>query len=130
MKRSLVLLPFLLAACVGVPAQPVPLAGEWGGTHVALHLTATGGTLDYDCANGTIGPVLVAANGNFSTEGTHTAGHGGPVRQGEVLPSASVSFSGVVRGDRMTLQGRIANGTLIGPFELRRGAEPRLYRCL
>jgi hypothetical protein len=120
----------VLAGCASVPIAGIPLEGEWGGQHVALHLQETGGTLDYDCANGTIGPVVLRSDRSFSANGTHTPGHGGPVRVGEVPPSYSVDYSGGLRGDRMTLEGRLANGVRLGPYELQRGAEPRIFRCL
>jgi hypothetical protein len=72
----------------------------------------------------------VGAGGQFTAAGTHTPEHGGPVREGEVLPTVQARYSGVLRGDRMTLQGRVANGVLLGPFELRRGAQPMILRCL
>lgn len=120
----------LLGGCASVPVGPVPLAGDWGGPHVALHLAPSGGTLDYDCAHGTIGPLLLGPGGRFTAQGTHSAEHGGPVREGEVLPSWRVRYSGVVTGDRMTVEGNVETGILLGPFELRRGAQPMIYRCL
>lgn len=120
----------MLAGCAVAPAAPVEVTGDWGGAHVGLHLTAAGGTLDYDCASGTIGPVLPAPDGRFVAQGTHTPGHGGPERQGEILPVHAASYAGTVRGDRMTLQGRLDNGVELGPFTLARGAEPGIFRCL
>ena len=119
-----------LAGCASAPLQPAPLTGDWGGTHVGLHLTASGGTLDYDCAHGTIGPVAAGFGGRFTAEGTHTPGHGGPIREGEVLPTWHVRYDGSVRGDRMRLQGSVETGVVLGPFDLRRGAEPIIFRCL
>ena len=129
MKRVLVLV-FLGSGCAAVPAGPLPLSGEWGGAHVALHLTPGGGTLDYDCAHGTIGPVIPRADGSFTAAGSHTPEHGGPVREGEVLPSWPTRYDGRVRGDRMTIRAVTSNELALGPFELRRGTEPMLTRCL
>lgn len=129
MKRALLIVPFV-AACATTSAAPLPLTGDWGGMHVALRLTPAGGTLDYDCAHGTIGPVLVGTGGHFTAEGTHTPEHGGPVRAGEVLPSWPVRYDGTIAGGRMTLRGSVQNGVTLGPFELRRGAQPTIFRCL
>ena len=130
MKVRSILLPLLLCACASVPAAGVPVTGSWGGTHVGLTLEATGGRLDYDCAAGTIQPVVPASDGRFAAEGTHTPAAGGPEIEGQVRPTHRVRFSGTVRGDRMTLQGRVENGVLLGPFALRRDAEPIIFRCL
>jgi hypothetical protein len=119
-----------LAGCTSVPQAAVAETGDWGGIHVGLHLTESGGRLEYDCANGTIGPVLVGPGGRFLAEGTHTPGHGGPVREGEVLPTYPAHYSGVVSGSRITLQGRLDSGVVLGPFTLMRGAPPQIFRCL
>ena len=120
-----------LAACASVPSAESPLTGEWGGTHVGLRLSESGGMLDYDCAAGTIDePLRPRRDGGFEASGMHTPGWGGPERAGEVRPSYRTRYSGQVRGNRMTLQGRVENGVLLGPFSLMRGAEPIIMRCL
>ncbi|HET9811889.1 MAG TPA: hypothetical protein VFP53_09390 [Sphingomicrobium sp.] len=106
------------------------MTGEWGGPHVGLILEADGGRLEYDCAAGTIGPVLPSRDGSFVAEGTHTPGWGGPEIEGQVRPIYATRFSGTVRGDRMTLQGNVSNGVTLGPFTLERGAEAGIFRCL
>ena len=123
-------LALLAAGCATASPRPRVIAGEWGGTHVGLHLAPDGGTLDYDCAHGTIGPIQPGSDGRFAAAGTHTPEHGGPVREGEVLPTHAARYSGAVRGDHMTLHGRLDNGVELGPFELKRGAEPIIFRCL
>ncbi len=131
MRRAVLILSLAASACANVPPAGVPLTGRWGGDHVGLHLTPSGGTLDYDCAAGRIdGPVLPRADGTFQAAGTHTPGTGGPEREGVVPRSYAAQYDGSVRGDRMTLQVRVETGVLVGPFTLRRGAEPMLMRCL
>lgn len=121
----------VLSSCASLPPAGVPLAGEWGGTHVGLKLTESGGVLDYDCAAGTIdGPLLPRRDGSFEVEGKHTPGWGGPERSGEVLPTYRARYWGSVRGSRMTLQARVENGVALGPFTLVRDAEPIIFRCL
>src|SRR5688572_28736744 len=100
------MLTLLAAGCATAP-PPASLAGEWGGTHVALRLGPAGGTLEYDCAHGTIGPLAIGAGGAFTAQGTHTPEAGGPVHEGQVFPKWRTTYSGVVRGDRMTLAGAI-----------------------
>ena len=96
-----------------------------------MSLTSSGGTTEYDCAAGTISePVSVHSDGTFTAEGTHTPGRGGPEIEGQVMPTYRVRYNGSVRGDTMVLQGRVENGVLLGPFTLRRGAQPIIFRCL
>jgi len=122
---------FLLASCATLPAEPAAVTGDWGGAHIGLHLTSAGGSIDYDCAAGAIAePVVPHAGGTFVVQGTHTPGHGGPAIEGVVMPAYRATFTGTVHGDRMTLAGRVENGVVLGPFTLRRGAEPGIFRCL
>ena len=124
--------PFVLsiAACASVPPAGVPVVGEWGGPHIGLTLDSSGGRIEYDCAAGTIGPVIPGAGGRFAVAGTHTPGWGGPEIEGQVRPTYATQFSGTIRGDRMTLEGRVENGVVLGPFTLGRGDEPGIFRCL
>ena len=129
MKTPALLLLVGAAGCASVP-EPRSLAGSWGGTHVGAQLSPSGGTLDYDCASGTIHGLSVMPNGSFSAIGRHMPAAGGPERAGEVRPTFAARYSGRIDGDRMTLAGRLENGVELGPFTLRRGAEPILFRCL
>ena len=131
MSRGFFLLPTLLAACATLPPASHPVAGEWGGRHVRLSLGLNDGTLEYDCAAGTItGPLQLRLDGTFDAEGTLTPGRGGPEIEGQETPSFRVRYSGNVRGNTMSFQGRVENGVLLGPFILRRGADPIIFRCL
>jgi hypothetical protein len=133
-NRLLAMLPLLLAACTGAGLQPHAgprlVTGEWGGPHVALHLRPDGGTIDYDCAHGTLdGPLLTDADGAFRVAGTHVHEHGGPARVGEVLPHEPAVYQGRIRGAQMTLEVRTAT-TALGSYTLRKGAPAQLLRCL
>jgi hypothetical protein len=121
---------FLVAGCTSLQSAPGSVLGSWGGTHVGLVLDGSGGRLEYDCASGTTAPVISGPNGRFQVEGSHTPAAGGPEIEGQVRPTYHARFSGRARGDRMTLTGRLENGVVLGPFELRRGAEPIIFRCL
>ena len=120
----------LLAGCASAPPAGVAVTGNWGGTHMGLTLGESGGTIEYDCAAGTIGRVIAGTGGRFAAHGTHTPERGGPVRIGDVLPTYRAQFDGIVRGNRMTIRGRVENGVALGPFELVRGAQPTILRCL
>ena len=125
----------VIAACApaatnGEPGAPV--TGRWGGDHVALDLTPAGGTIEYDCAHGGLTqPLRPGARGEFEAIGVLVREHGGPIRVGERPDSVPARYVGRVTGDRMTL--RVYAGSrpdTLGPFELRRGGEPRLFKCL
>lgn len=130
MRRAALLLALSIGACASVPPAGIPVTGQWGGPHIGLTLDASGGRIEYDCAAGTIGPIVPGAGGRFAAAGTHTPGWGGPEIEGQVRPTYATQFSGTVRGDRMTLAGWVENGVALGPFALSRGAEPGIFRCL
>jgi hypothetical protein len=126
---ALALLP--LAACSSLAMEPPILTGQWGGQHVGLVLDGAIGTLEYDCASGTIDQAIVPAkDGRFVARGQHWTGQGGPVRVGQIFRSQRATYSGQVVKDRMTLNVTLEDGTAIGPFTLVRGAQPQIVRCL
>jgi hypothetical protein len=126
-------LVLLLCGCTaagGLPSGNAELDGAWGGLHAGLTLTAEGGTTSYDCAHGTLGaPVRPDREGRFEVAGLHVREHGGPVRMGEVPDSEPARYLGRVTGDQMVLRVVVGSDTL-GPFTLKRGAAPQLFRCL
>ncbi|MEO7635076.1 MAG: hypothetical protein ABIS38_05460 [Sphingomicrobium sp.] len=132
MRRLLALLACTLASCATPPIRNAPLAGQWGGEHVGLDLGAAGGRLEYDCAAGTIDAIARSdSSGRFTATGTHTPGTGGPVQIGVVPASFPAHYAGRVNGGIMTLTIDVpAIGARIGPYTLRRGAQPGLLRCL
>jgi hypothetical protein len=102
----------------------------WGGEHIELHLTKAGGTVEFDCANGTIAkPVTVDSQGRFHVSGTYTRESPGPtMREGN--PSAGATYSGSIVGGTMRLH--IVAGTnkeVVGDFVLIRGESGRVMKC-
>jgi hypothetical protein len=97
-----------------------------------MQVTSTGARLEYDCAEGVIDePLRPDADGRFTAMGTHTPGHGGPIREGEILPSVRARYEGQVDSDAMSLLVTLADtGVKLGPFQLRRGSSGQLLRCL
>lgn len=122
------------AACSVVIAGPnfLIVIGSWGGDHVRLDLQEAGGTLEYDCAYGTIEPGWTLTDeGRFSGSGEHFIEHGGPVREGEVIPARPADYRGTVDGDRMDLTVTLTDSAqVIGEFTLQRGSEGQPVRCL
>lgn len=132
MSRHLISLLALTACSSGVIGSPsgLPVTGAWGGDHIALSLSDSGGTIEYDCARGAITrPLVVAPNGSFSVDGFHFRGHGGPVRQDEPVDSLPVRYSGTIKGSAMSLTVVFPTGAP-SVYALTKGAPPRVFRCL
>ena len=129
--RALLACVSLLGACA-TPLPAGPVTGAWGGEHIDLTLDRTGGRLEYDCAAGPIaGPLVPAPDGSFAADGTHTPGMCGPDRIDYVPPSYPARYTGTVSRETMTLRVAVPSRDLtLGPFRLRRDAEPQLLRCL
>ena len=123
-----------LAACSGFIYGPngIVAVGSWGGLHVVLVLEESGGTLEYDCAHGTIEPGwTLTDDGDFSGVGKHVAEQGGPVREGEIRPERPAAYDGTIDGDRMQLTVTLTDSAqVVGSFDLRRGADGQIVRCL
>jgi hypothetical protein len=110
--------------------QEIPL-GVWGGEHISLELTASGGTVEFDCAHGTLSRKLVPdKNGRFIVPGTYVEERGGPVRANEQAHEYAVRYAGVVKNGRMTLTvTRSATNKRMGSFKLAHGQEAMLFKC-
>jgi hypothetical protein len=105
--------------------------GTWGGEHISLEVTDGGGTVEYDCAHGTIDrKIVLDARGRFHVSGTHVREHGGPVRRDEQPDSHPAQYTGQIVGDQMTLTvAEVDTGYVVGVFKLTRGQQPRLMKC-
>lgn len=122
---------FALSGCESLALTPTNVSGSWGGPHVGLVVEGGLGKLEYDCASGTIdSPILPGSDGGFTAKGTHRPGQGGPVRVGQIFRAYPATYSGTVVKDDMTLNVKLEDGMTLGPFTLRRGAEPQIMRCL
>ncbi|MDP9206868.1 MAG: hypothetical protein M3P12_15695 [Gemmatimonadota bacterium] len=117
-------------ACARNLAGPIDRS-EWGGEHVGLIVSANGGALEYDCASGTIDQSIVATNGNFIVQGTHSPGHGGPIMEGQIAERHPAQYEGWTDGDTMRLNVTLTDtGQKLGTFTLVRGQSPHVFRCL
>ena len=107
-------------------------AGIWGAMGVAMEVTESGATIEYDCAHGTIDqPLLLDADGRLDVKGHHFREHGGPVRQGEESNGEPVRYVGQVTGDTLTLTVKPeGSNTPIGDYQLLRGKTGRIHKCL
>ena len=112
----------VLAGCSGglpVGIDRVPI-GEWGGEHVRLTVTDTGGRVEFDCAHGTLdAPLRVDTEGRFSVPGTIVL-EGGPVPEPPPAPQGA-RFLGHTDGRRLRLERQSDRGEPLGTFDLERG---------
>lgn len=121
----------LVPGCATLDDKPDYLIGSWGGPHIGIAFEGALGSVEYDCASGTIDSiVLPARDGRFTAKGQHRHGQGGPVRVGQIFRSQRATYSGQVQADVMTLNVSLEDGTSLGPFTLTRGAPPQITRCL
>ncbi len=132
MRRLGLLIALCLAACAG-PSSPTQLPpGQWGGDHVSLTVTTTGGNLEFDCAHGTIDePPLLDDQGRFSLRGTYTREHGGPIDPSVPADIHPAQYAGQLQGSQVTLSVTLTDdGTQAGTFVAQLGQRPRLLKCL
>jgi len=121
----------LVSSCATLEGKPAYLTGTWGGPHIGITFEGALGSIEYDCASGTIDSiVLPAKDGQFTAKGQHRHGQGGPVRVGQIFRTQHATYSGEVHKDIMSLNVRLEDGTSLGPFTLTQGAQPQITRCL
>lgn len=102
-RLSTLVVSLAAAGCMTSPSS-IDVLGQWGGSHLSMQVTSTGGQLQYDCADGVIEePIRPNAAGRFTAVGSHTLSHGGPIRVDEILPVFRARYDGEVDGERMTL---------------------------
>jgi hypothetical protein len=102
----------------------------WGGTHIGLVITVSGGTVEYDCAEGEILEPIRVTNGKFNVLGLHYLGMGGPIGVDRLHPRPA-RYEGTVKGDRMTMTVTLTDTKEpVGTFDLVRGENPRVFKCL
>ena len=121
----------LVAGCASLDDKPDYLVGTWGGAHIGITFEGALGSIEYDCASGTIDSIILPAkDGKFTAKGQHREGQGGPVRVGQIFRTQRATYSGEVHEQVMTLNVALEDGTSLGPFTLRQGAPPQVTRCL
>ena len=121
----------LVSSCATLEGKPAYLTGSWGGPHIGISFEGALGSIEYDCASGTIDSIILPArDGRFTAKGQHRHGQGGPVRVGQIFRTQRATYSGEVRKDVMTLKVSLEDGTALGPFTLTQNAPAQLTRCL
>ncbi len=124
-------LALALAGCATMEQKPPNLMGDWGGPHAGITLEGGLGTVQFDCASGTIDKAIIPGpDGRFSVSGMYMEGQGGPIRVGQIFKSQRATYSGEIVGPQMTLRVTLEDGTVVGPFTLTENTPPQLTRCL
>jgi hypothetical protein len=123
----------LVVACAANPSAATRLDrvpnGEWGGEHVRLTVVETGGTIEFDCAHGSLDePLVLDRSGHFDVKG-RLVSEGGPVRKDETEVTRPARYRGQSDGQQMSLEVTLEGGETAGTFSLAKGGSARLFKC-
>ena len=121
-----------MVATTNAGAAPSPLQGQWAGERMQLVMDAQGGRIEGDCASGRInGPVIVAADGRFTTQGSFEIYQPGPQRADETAAAgAAASYSGELRDGVLKLTITPAGASAARVYSLQAGARIKVVRGL
>ena len=112
----------------GDPSRVAP--GRWGGTGIAVEVTASGANIELDCAHGTIdAPLSLDAEGRFDQPGTFVRERPGPVRLDEEDKGEPARYSGRLDGEELTLQIQVGARPPMPPLTAILGRTARLRKC-
>ncbi len=107
--------------------------GTWGGQGARLDVTEGGGTVEFDCAHGTISEPLVPDEiGHFEVRGTYVRERGGPVRIGAEEKGQPVIYIGDLSDQKLlTLTIKLADSKdVVATYTVTHGKNARLRKCL
>jgi hypothetical protein len=113
------------------PTSPDPLkAGQWGGPHIAMTVTASAAEIDFDCGKATIGGAIdTDRDGAFTATGTFFQERPGPTTP-EGPPRRPMRVSGTAKGDEMQIKVLLTDrNEEVGTFTLTFGGSARLVKC-
>lgn len=130
MKAIAAVALLVVAGCAAVGQRPTILSGQWGGPRINLVLEGGLGTVEYDCASGTIDQPIPSAAVSFDVTGTHRTGQAGPVRVGQIFHAQRATYSGRASTGEMTLLVKLEDGSTLGPYTLQQGVAGQINRCL
>ena len=105
--------------------------GSWGGEHVRLEATASGGEIEFDCAHGVLDePIAPDEDGRFAAKGLYTREHSGPIRPGLEPRAEPASYAGTIDRGRMTLRVTVAGSSEpVGTYTLTLGGAAKVRKC-
>ncbi len=122
-----------LVAVSGLGAQQTGDGSSeiWGARGISLRMTASGASLEFDCAQGRITqPIVPNAQGDFSVAGTYTPEIGGPVQRNNPPRDLPATYKGSISGNTMRLEIVLADKNRQPPlFTLTRGGAGKVVKC-
>jgi len=123
---ALLLAGSLLAGCRG---ERVP-NGTWGGDHAVVTVTDNGGTVEFECAHGTLDhPLRLDDRGRFSVVGTYVPEHGAPFERDEAAERRPARYQGRLDRQKIEFTVTIEGETGQGPFTVTLAKPPKLAKC-
>lgn len=105
--------------------------GSWGGEHVRLEATASGGEIEFDCAHGALDePIAPDVEGRFAAKGHYTREHPGPIRPGLEPRPEPATYAGRIDRNAMTLRVTVAGASEpVGTYALTLGGAAKVRKC-
>jgi hypothetical protein len=106
--------------------------GNWGGPHMGMVMTDSGGVIEFDCAAGRIpAPIPLDRRGNFDVAGLLVHQGPGPVRIDSVYPSTPGRYAGWSDGRTMSVTLTVDDGSLPPQsFTMSYGGNAHVLKCL
>ena len=119
-----------MALCAGATGQNDE-AERWAGRGIRLSKTASGASIEFDCAHGNIAqPITPDAAGEFSVAGTYTPEMGGPVRRDNPPRDLPATYKGTINRDTMHLEVVLQDkDRQPPPFTLTLGGAGKVVKC-
>jgi hypothetical protein len=126
--RATVLL-FAVLVLGGCHGETVP-AGAWGGDHVVLTVTDNGGSVEFDCASGTLDhPLRLDDRGRFSVPGTFVPQHPGATRTSDAAQSRPARYQGRLDRQKLEFTVTVEGETGQGPYTVTLAKAPKITKC-
>jgi hypothetical protein len=123
---SVLLAGLLLAGCRG---ESVP-NGAWGGDHVVLTVTDNGGSVEFDCAHGTLDhPLRLDDQGRFSVPGTFVPQHPGKASASEAPETRPARYQGRLDRQKLEFTVTVEGQTGQGPYTVTLAKAPKMSKC-
>lgn len=102
----------------------------WGGDHIAVEVTASGATIEFDCAHGTIDSVLTLdQDGRFDVAGSYTRERPGPIRDDDPPQSQAARYRGSLKDATLTLVITLTSTKDELTFTVTHDGRPRVFKC-